>query len=245
MNELQNRRNGKRGAGWLAAAALAISGCGPGGPSIGREDSVNYAAGTAIGAEMTRAEQAALAAAFVEAMAAPPGAAKSWRADAAFGAVTPGGYWVGNLKPDPRTLLPADSGLDLGYSFETELGLHALTGNSNLRAGPSTAARIIEVLDGGTAVDAVGRTKGAPFYLVAIGGRVRGYVHESLMKKAPGTELDLDLAGGPTRRAHPCRDFEQTLTRFGRSERWSGAACDRGEGWRLEPKDASAPALLY
>lgn len=225
-----------------AAAALILAGCG-GGPTLGRPDSVNYAADAALGAALSGDERAALATAFLAAMAAAPGETKSWRANGSAGAVTPGGYGIANLKPDPRTRLPADPGLDLAYSFETELGLHALTGNANLRAGPSTAARILEVLDAGTAVDAVGKTRGLPFHLVAVGGRVRGYVHESLMKKAPGTELE--LAGGPTRAAHPCRDFEQTLTRFGENERWTGAACDRGEGWRLEPRDAGAATTLY
>lgn len=233
----------KASAAGLAACAMLAAGCGAGGPYLGRADSVNFAADSAVGAELSSAEQSALATAFLAAMTAPPGAAKSWRASAAAGAVTPGDYMIGNLKPDPRTLLPADPGLDLAYAFETELGLHALSGNANLRAGPSTAARVIDVLEGGTAVDAVGKTKGYPFYLIAVGGRVKGYAHESLMKKAPGTELE--LAGGPTRRAAPCRAFEQTLTRFGRSERWSGAACDRGEGWRLEPRDADAPRSLY
>jgi hypothetical protein len=215
-------------------AALVLTGCGTG-PFIGEDVSrVNFAAGSALGASLSPAATSALYEAFIGAVGEGAGATKSWAGGGASGAVTPGGFKVANLKPDPRTLLPADPGLDLAYSYETELGLHALVSNANLRAGPSNAARIIEVLDGGTAVDVVGKTVGQPFYLIAVGGRVRGYVHESLAKKAPGTELD--LAGGPVRRAHPCRDFEQSLTTFGRSDRWTGVACDRGEGWRLEPR---------
>lgn len=229
-------------AAGILQGALFLAGC-AGGPLPGGGGSVNYAAETALGASLSGGEAAALATAFIAAMTAPPGAAQSWSAGSSSGVVTPGDYEVANLKPDPRTLLPVSPGLDLAYSYETELGLYALSGNANLRAGPSTSARIIEVLDGGAAVDGVGKTKGAPFYLVAVGGRIVGYVHESLMKKAPGTELE--LAGGPTRRAFPCRDFEQSLIRLGQSERWRGAACDRGEGWRVEPKDPNAPRALY
>lgn len=105
--------------------------------------------------------------------------------------VIPGDFRVGNLRPDPRTLLPVDAGLDLAYSFETELGLHALTGNANLRAGPSTEARVLAMLEGGTGIDVIGKTVGRPFYLVAIGGRVKGYVHEKPRRKRRARSLIL------------------------------------------------------
>ena len=224
-------------------AALLLSGCTSGPSIIGGAGRLNYAADSRLGPRLPGSAQEALYPVFLGAMErGRKGVGQSWGTGPANGTVVPGDYRIGNLKPDPRTLLPADPGLDLGYSFETELGLHALTGNANLRAGPAADARILATLEGGAAVDVVGKTVGRPFYLVAIGGRVKGYVHESLAKKAPGTELE--LAGGPVRRAALCRDYSQTLTLFGDTDRWAGVACDRGDGWRLEPRDPTLPNIL-
>jgi len=227
----------------LAVAAACLAAACATGPTGGGLQRINYAADSRLGAGLPGSAREALAPVFVEAMArGQKGAGLSWGTGPANGTVVPGDFGVGNLRPDPRTLLPADPGLDLAYSFETELGLHALTGNANLRAGPSTEARVLATLEGGTGIDVVGKTVGRPFYLVAIGGRVKGYVHESLAKKAPGTELD--LAGGPVRRAAMCRYYQQTLTLYGDTDRWSGAACDRGDGWRLEPNDPTRPNIF-
>jgi hypothetical protein len=87
-------------------------------------------------------------------------------------------------------------------------------------------------LESGTAVDAVGKVVGQPWFLVATNGKVRGYVHESLVVRAPGDGLL--LAGGPTRQAKSCRAFEQRLTLFGRTDRWNGVACKEGGAWRIE-----------
>jgi len=226
-----------------AVAALFLLAACATGPSGGGPERINYAAQSRLGSSLPGSAREALAPTFIEAMArGQKGVGVGWGTGPANGVVIPGDFRVGNLRPDPRTLLPVDAGLDLAYSFETELGLHALTGNANLRAGPSTEARVLAMLEGGTGIDVIGKTVGRPFYLVAIGGRVKGYVHESLAKKAPGTELD--LAGGPIRRAALCRDYQQTLTLFGDTDRWSGVACDRGEGWRLEPADPTRPNIL-
>jgi uncharacterized protein YgiM (DUF1202 family) len=239
------RRGVRQAAIALAFASLAACASAPGGGGgplpAGR---INYAADSRLGAGLRAAEIDALYPVFLAAVErGAPGRPQSWAAGATSGSVTPGDYRVGNLKPDPRTLLPVEPGLDLSYRFETELGLYAVTGNANLRAGPSTQARILRVIDAGSAVDAVGRTIGQPFYLVSIAGRVSGYMHESLLRKAPGTELELD--GGPTRRAHLCREFLQSLTRMGETERWAGVACDRGQGWRLEPRDPMAARAAF
>lgn len=224
-------------------AALALGACATGPIGGGDSGRLNFAADSPLGARLPGDARQSLYPVFVEAMErGERGVALSWGNGPANGTVTPGDFKVGNLKPDSRTLLSVDPGLDLNYSYETELGLHALTGDANLRAGPSTEARVLGKLSGGTAVDVVGKTVGHPFYLVAVGGRVKGYVHESLAKKAPGTELE--LAGGPVRRAARCREFTQALTLFGDNDRWSGVACDRGEGWRLEPRDPTAPNIV-
>lgn len=225
--------------GLALAALFLLSACATGGPTIGAR--VNYAAGSELGGALTARETGALAAVFVDAVEnGAPGETRVWSAGSYSGSVTPGAYLIGNLKPDPATLLPVEGRIEFNGAFETEQGLHALKGEANLRAGPSMQATVIRKLAAGAAVDGVGKAVGKPWMLVAIDGVIRGYVHESLLVKAPGTELE--LAGGPTRSAHYCRAFEQTLTYFGRTERWSGAACNRGEGWRLERSDEQALA---
>lgn len=222
----------------LAALALLVVGCASLGPSIGGPE--NFAAGSRFGRDLNGRDIAALATVFVDAVEnGASGEPKVWFSGDYSGSVTPGDYLVGNLKPNPATLLPLEGRIDLGETYETERGLYALTGKANLRAGPSLKSRVLTQLESGTAVDVVGKVIDKPWMLVAIDGVIRGYVHQSLMIKAPGTELE--LAGGPARKAHFCRAFEQTLTYFGDTDRWRGVACKRGDGWRLEPVP---PALV-
>lgn len=224
----------------IGALALLAAGCASLAPSLGGRE--NYAAGSALGRELGGRELEALSEAFIEAVEnAAPGETKVWSAGSYSGSVTPLAYLVANLKPDPASLLPVEGRIELGGTFETERGLHALTAKANLRAGPSMNARVLSMLEPGTAVDVVGKLVGGPWMLVAIDGVIRGYVHESLMIKAPGTELD--LAGGPARPAHFCRAFSETLSHFGSTDRWRGVACDRGNGWRLEPSAPPPPVL--
>ena len=205
---------------------------------------VDLASGSMLAGALSPRARDALYAAFVTAVeTGPAGAPVAWSEGGASGAVTPEGYFVGNLKPDPSDLLPLGAAISFADALETEQGLHAVKSNANVRSAPTTEAKALEQLPAGTPVDAVGRAAGKPWFLVSAGGAVRGYVHQSLLVKAPGTELD--LAGGPTRRAHLCRAFSQTLSVDGRSDRWSGVACDRGQGWRVEPEDPRAPERLY
>lgn len=216
----------------FAALALLVAGCASGGPILGGR--VNYAAGSSMAHGLGGRELDTLSEAFIKAVeSGAPGEPVVWSAGSYSGSVTPLAYLVGNLKPNPSILLPVEGRLELGKTFETEQGPHVTTGKANLRSGPSTKASVLDMLEGGTAVDGVGKIVGEPWMLVAIDGVIRGYVHQSLLIQAPGTELE--LAGGPARRAHFCRAFQQTLTYFGETDRWQGAACDRGAGWRLEP----------
>ncbi|MBB5518269.1 SH3 domain-containing protein [Amphiplicatus metriothermophilus] len=225
--------------GMMSAAACetgSIYGSGGGG--------VNFAVGSTLAASLSGRDVEALYPAFVSAMeAGRAGAPVAWRGPNASGEVTPGRYLVGNLRSDPQATLPLGAPISLADPMEIELGLHALTANSNVRAGPSLEARVLEQLPAGTGVDAVGKVAGKPWMLVALDGQIRGYIHESLMIKAPGAELM--LAGGPMRRPHPCRAFEQTLSVGGRTDRWSGVACERGAGWRVEPAPENAPTRLF
>lgn len=228
----------------LLAVLVALAGCAGGeGPRLGGGD-VNFAAGSRLADTMSGRDVAALHEVFLTAIErGETGATRQWSSGSFQGSVTPGQYLVGNLKPDPATLLPVRGRLELNHAFQTEQGLHALTRNANLRAGPSTDAPVLATLDAGTGVDVVGKLVGQPWMLVAIDGAIRGYVHDSLMIKQPGRELE--LAGGPTRRAHFCRAFSQSLSAYGQTDRWDGAACDRGEGWRLEPRPENEPERLF
>lgn len=218
-------------AGFAAIVAACETGTPYGSVGGGR---VEVTTGSALAASLGGADRAAMERAFVSAIEeGATGKPVAWRGAGASGTVTPGAHLVANLRPNPQTTLPVAAPLLFSDPLQTEQGLHAVRATANLRAGPSTEAAIIGRLDAGAPVDGVGKVSGKPWMLVASGGTVRGYVHESLIMKAPGDGLD--LAGGPTRRAHRCRAFEQQLAAGGRQDRWTGVACDRGSGWRIEP----------
>ena len=232
----------------LAVGAAALSAC-ESLPLVGGEFSSSgaesFSSGSRLAPYLSSSDARILDGAFVEAMEL--GAPKSWRGARAAGAVTPAGWSLGNLRSDPDLRTPAArANLELSPVFETELGLYVLTRNANVRLGPGTAHGVAETLPSGAGVEIIGRTVRDNWMLVAHDGAVRGYVSETLMVKAPGTELE--LAGGPRRRAALCREFVQRLSLGAERDEWTGAACrsDNGE-WRLarEPEPpADTPALL-
>ncbi|MCK5750754.1 MAG: SH3 domain-containing protein, partial [Oricola sp.] len=174
------------------------------------------------------------------------GEAQTWRGGRAVGAVTPANYAIANLKPDPNERIRAARGdFDLSPMMETEMGLHVLTRNSNIRTGPGTDAKAVEVLPSGTGVDVVGRVSDKNWLLVAVDDVVRGYVFGDLVVEAPGSELE--LAGGPMRKPVLCRNFVQRVNIYSERHEWQGAACYEGGGWRLAPQpapDENAPQSL-
>lgn len=200
----------------------------------------DYAAGSALAGRLSGDDRRALADAFEEAM--ETGRATRWRGGAAVGTVAPGDYALGNLLPGPTARLGlARVDLDLSAPMETELGLHALRANSNVRTGPGTDYAVIETLPAGTGVDGVGRPAGSDWMLVAIDGVARGYIFDDLLVKAPGTELE--LAGGPQREARLCRDFTQRVSLYSESDEWSGAACRENGVWRVQ-EEPPGPVYL-
>ena len=229
----------------VASALTFITACSSG-PSLGplTSNSVNYAAGSSIGTSLSGRDAAALYPVFLDAMEnGAEGTAKNWQASSASGSVTPGSQQVGNLRFNPDELLNFRPGLKLSRAFETDLGEFVLTRNANVRYGPSTDDGVVEIIPSGTGVEVVGKVVGEPWMLIAIEGELIGFVYENLMIRRPGTELE--LAGGPTRRPHLCRTFEQTLQANGRRDRWSGIACDRGDGWVLQMPAPNAPTQLF
>ena len=190
----------------------------------------NFAAGSDLSHRLSRADREALGAAFLTAM--ETGEDQPWRGRRAAGAVSPAGWSLANLLPHPDARIALfRSGLNLQQTMETELGLYALTGKANIRSGPGMNYEALEMLPAGTAIEAVGGVVDRDWYLIAVAGAVRGYVHKSLTIKAPGTELE--LAGGPHRRPLLCREFSQEVVVFSERNEWTGAACNDGTGWRL------------
>lgn len=230
----------------LTTAALALSACAGGGvgggPDLSGAD--NYAAASALGAGLPRADARALAPAFLQALEkGGEGERFDWRGDNAFGWVKARSRRVGNLKADSNDFPPIPDGLILDETYETEQGLYALTRNANARLGPSTDHPVLEQLISGTGVLVIGKVVGKPWMLVEEGGRVAGYVHEDLMIKAPGTELD--LAGGPRREAVICRGYEQRLSHGGKSDLFEGVACKENGRWAIKARAEDAPVKLY
>ena len=226
----------------LGLGAILLSAC-ESLPLVGGEFSSGgddqFARGSALAYRLTAADERALSVAFIEAM--ETGDWTGWQGPRASGAVSPGGWSLANLKPDPAVRVPAArDNLDLHASLETELGLYVLTRNANVRVGPGTEYGVAEILPSGAGLDIVGKTVRDKWMLVAHEGKVRGYVSESLMIKAPGTELE--LAGGPRRRAALCREFVQHLGVDSERDEWRGAACRNENGeWRLAAEPAPPP----
>ena len=220
-------------------SALALSACAslPTG-GLGGSSHPNYAAGSVLGSQLETRAQNQLGAQFLVAMEGQTGTSHSWRAKGARGVIIPRAHTVSNLKADPYQTLPAPRSLSVDHVVETEQGAYVLTRNSNVRTGPSTDYRALETIDSGTGVEVVGLVIGRPWMLIAIDNQVRGYVHQNLMRKAPGA--DILLAGGPRRRPAKCRRFTQRLDAYGQRDEWHGEACFDG-AWKLVPK---APTLL-
>ncbi len=221
-------------------AALMLGGCASL-SSLGLDrEADNFAAGSTLAARLAAGDREALGGAVVAAVES--GKAQRWRGVRAAGVVMPGGYSIANLRPDPNVrIVLAREDIDVGYVMETELGLYVLTRNSNIRTGPGTQYAIAEVLPAGSGVEIVGRLTDGAWMLAVVDGKVRGYVHKSLLIKAPGTELM--LAGGPRRRPVRCREFTQRVSIFSEKDEWADAACHDGIAWRRAGPVVAPPAV--
>ena len=230
-----------RSLAFLTGAVLTLAGC----ASIGGVgESRNYAALSQLGAELLAADVRALAPAFEQAMdAGAAGERFDWKGEAASGWVKARDARLGNLKADDADRPAMPAGLFIDETFETEQGLYALTRNANARLGPSTEHSILEQMISGTGVTVVGKVVGKPWMLVEADGRIRGYVHDSLMIKAPGTELE--LAGGPRKSAVYCRGYEQRLVIGGRSDVFEGVACREDGRWVVKAPPSGEPEKLF
>ncbi|VAW07868.1 hypothetical protein MNBD_ALPHA05-2011 [hydrothermal vent metagenome] len=221
-------------------AALMLGGCASL-SSLGLTgEEENFAAGSALSVKLASGDRKALGGAVIAAVES--GQPQRWRGVRAAGVVMPGGYSIANLRPDPNARIAlARDDIDVGYVMETELGLYVLTRNSNIRIGPGTQYAIAEKLPAGSGVEIVGRLTDGTWMLAAIDGTVRGYIHKSLVIKAPGTELL--LAGGPRRRPLKCREFTQRISIFSEQDEWADAACYDGVAWRRARPAAASLAV--
>lgn len=225
------------------SAALLLTAC-AGGSGLDFGGGANYASASLLGAELPASDARALEPAFLQAIErGAAGERFDWRGASAFGWVKAREACVGNLKTDPNDCPSAADGLALDETYETEQGLYALTRNANVRTGPSTDFPVSEQLVSGTALTVVGKVVGKPWMLVEVDRKIVGYVHESLMIKAPGTELD--LAGGPHRQATTCRSYEQRLSYQGRSDLWTGVACSENGRWVVKARPEDEPVKLF
>ncbi|MEM9169412.1 MAG: SH3 domain-containing protein [Pseudomonadota bacterium] len=231
-----------RRAALAALGEASLGACGTldmGGRFAGGPSGEPFAVGSAFEGQLPKQESRALGNAFVRAMErGETGVSYAWRGDAASGEVTPGPRGAGNLRASPTALLGFRPGLFLSQTFETDLGPYVLTRNANVRYGPSTETDVAETLRSGDGVEVVGKVVDEPWLLVAVDGEIRGFVFDELLTPRPGTDATRD--GGPTRRPHLCRPFTQRMTLYGRTDEWSGLACDRGRGWVIVRDDADA-----
>ncbi len=226
----------------VTAAALALAACASTGGAGGGAQ--NFAALSVLGADLAPTDARALAPAFHQAMeAGAAGERFDWKGAGAFGWVKARETRIGNLKADENDRPAMPAGLVIDETYETEQGLYALTRNANARLGPSTEHPILTQLVSGTGVVVIGKVVGKPWMLAEADERVVGYIHDSLMIKAPGTELE--LAGGPRKSAVFCRGYEQRLSLGGRSDRWEGVACREDGRWTLKAPPPDTPEMLF
>ena len=186
--------------------------------------------------ELSRAERADATAAMELALNAAGTTPARWGSapNDNSGRVTPGTALMAGLT-DGGDVFKAPLGIHVDTHLETALGNYRLVRNSNVRLGPTTAARRLTTLQSGTRVRALGRNNASNWYLIARNGRVVGYIYGPLMEEVRGGALV--LAGGPTVLPKYCRAFTHDIRlRDGRREKWSGAACQRRNGrWEIAP----------
>ncbi len=144
------------------------------------------------------------------------------------GRVTPGTGLIAGLT-EGREIFRAPAGINVRTPLETALGNYLLVQNANIRLGPTTSARRLITLNGGTQVRAIGRDNKSNWYLIARVDTVVGYIYGPLMEKVASG--DFMLTGGPTLLPTYCRAFlHEIRLEDGRSEKWSGTACQKRNG---------------
>jgi surface antigen len=235
----------------LILFALTLSACGGvdyGGPFWGRGgggsgygaapsaqvDGIAY--GSRYASYLTASDTAFMSDAFLGAMYGEEGTRRPWSngRTGASGEVVAGAPFLQNVDYARGRRLTAPPGLETRWALEPAQGDYTATATTNVRLGASTTSRIIDTLDQGMVVEAVGRVQNAPWMLVARHGDVIGYMNTDFLEQRAGG--DVLLAGGTARQPVYCRTYQQSLaTPSGQRDQWAGTACqdERGQ-WRVQ-----------
>jgi surface antigen len=185
---------------------------------------VGAGVGSWIGCKMQRGDQEKAQAAAERAIA--NGQNQTWSnpetgARGAVNVVNEGGggtVSLSNLKFAP--------GVSPVSSYTAVSGTYTAASTANLRAAPTTKARITGKLASGQQVDVVAGVANSPWLLVSQGGLATGYVSASLLRS---------LDGGMVQAANTCRLVtEEISTADGGTQQTRYRACRTPEGgWQL------------
>jgi len=227
----------------LVGLALAVSGCVTMDSAKDRfrgRASTEIVSGVTWGSGyarfLTRRDEAKMSEAFLRAMNGPVGDGRHWRTGrtGTMGEIIGGRAFLMNVDYARGEELVAPLNLSTDYQLEPVQGDYTLLSNTNVRLGASTSAAVVDTLDQGTVVEAVGHVRGLDWMLMARDGAVIGYMYASLLEQRDGG--DLLLAGGAPRTPTYCRRFIQELRLSdGVRDHWEGAACRNTRGrWYVE-----------
>jgi len=223
----------------LLGAALAMAGCvtvDSARDRFQRRPSVETVEGIGWGSNyerfLTGRDESKMSEAFLRAMSGPLNDGRHWRTrrTGASGEIVGGEAYLQNVDYARGQQPTAPLDLSTDYQLEPAQGDYTLLSNTNVRLGPSTSDSIVETMDQGTVVEAVGSVRGLDWMLMARDGEIIGYMYAPLLEQREGG--DLLLAGGAPRTPTYCRRYVQELRlEGGIRDRWEGAACRNARGY--------------
>jgi surface antigen len=225
-----NRTGSNQTAGALIGGALG----GLAGASVARNDAlggivgavVGAAAGSYIGCRMGSNDQASLESATLRAL--NEGRPTTWTnpqtgasaqinvypdASPQYGSgYGNSGYNTGYAQPISAGSLRLGQGVSWASAYETAPGLYTVRSTGNLRAAPSTQARVLGQVYRGSQVEALARVQGTPWILVGRNGQGIGYVSDTLLEAQAGYQQPGYGQPGYTQASTDCRIVEQVVT---------------------------------
>ncbi|MEM1139724.1 MAG: SH3 domain-containing protein [Pseudomonadota bacterium] len=214
----------------LVAACGTLSGSGLPGRSPAPQKALTGAErGTQLGASLSSRDRQELRVAALSALEQPNVNRRfSWSGDGASGTVKVGPAYLVTMNGDTQVKAP--------YNISTDAILEPVAGDfvtqkrSNIRLGPSTDNSVLQTLDQGVRVRAIGVQKASNWYLVARGDEALGYIFGELIAPVPGG--DLLLAGGEPGQLRVCREMTHRVQLAnGLKDAWYNGACRVGSGF--------------
>lgn len=121
-------------------------------------------------------------------------------------------------------------GVDVEHRYEKLTGQYRVLKTSNLRAGSSTATRILGKLTPGEVVSVSGKSLDRPWYLITRNDTAVGYVHSSLVSANHSPNSSTRVATTTTSSASSCRVVEEVIRVSGDVTTQSYRACPTGDG---------------